>query len=516
MTTIRQADLIESVAAALQYISYYHPADYIAHLARAYEREQSPAAKDAIAQILTNSKMSATGHRPICQDTGIVNVFLKLGMNVRLEGFTGGLDDAINEGVRRAYNHPDNTLRASIVADPEFARKNTKDNTPAVIFTEIVPGDTLEVTVAAKGGGSENKSKLVMLNPGDSVVDWVLKTVPTMGAGWCPPGMLGIGIGGTAEKAVLMAKESLMEDLDMYQLQAKAAAGAALSQTEALRLELFEKVNALGIGAQGLGGLTTVLDVKIKMYPTHAASKPVGMIPNCAATRHAHFVLNGSGPVYLDPPSLDLWPDVAWTPDYVKSRKVNLDTLTPQEVASWKPGDTLLLKGKMLTGRDAAHKRIQDMLARGEKLPVDFTNRVIYYVGPVDPVKDEAVGPAGPTTATRMDGFTEMMLRDTGLIAMIGKAERGPVAIEAIRKHQSAYLMAVGGAAYLVSKAIKSARVVGFADLGMEALYEFDVVDMPVTVAVDAGGTSAHITGPAEWQKRIASGEFKGIAVKSN
>jgi fumarate hydratase class I len=516
MSTIRQADLIESVAAALQYISYYHPSDYIAHLARAYEREQSAAAKDAIAQILTNSKMSATGHRPICQDTGIVNVFLKLGMGVRLEGFTGGLDDAINEGVRRAYNHPDNTLRASIVADPEFARKNTKDNTPAVIFTEIVPGDTLEVTVAAKGGGSENKSKLVMLNPGESVVDWVLKTVPTMGAGWCPPGMLGIGIGGTAEKAVLMAKESLMEDLDMYQLQAKASGGAALSQTEALRLELFEKVNALGIGAQGLGGLTTVLDVKIKMDPTHAASKPVAMIPNCAATRHAHFVLDGSGPVYLDPPSLDLWPNVAWTPDYVKSKKVNLDALSKAEVASWKPGDTLLLSGRMLTGRDAAHKRIQDMLARGEKLPVDFTNRVIYYVGPVDPVKDEAVGPAGPTTATRMDGFTEMMLRDTGLIAMIGKAERGPVAIEAIRKHQSAYLMAVGGAAYLVSKAIKTAKVVGFADLGMEAIYEFDVVDMPVTVAVDAGGTSAHITGPAEWQKRIASGEFKGIAVKAN
>ena len=513
MSTIRQDDLIESVAAALQYISYYHPADYIAHLARAYNREQSPAAKDAMAQILTNSKMSATGHRPICQDTGIVNVFLKLGMNVRLEGFTGGLDDAINEGVRRAYNHPDNTLRASVVADPEFARKNTKDNTPAVIFTEIVPGDTLEVTVAAKGGGSENKSKMIMLNPGDSVVDWVLKTVPTMGAGWCPPGMLGIGIGGTAEKAVLMAKESLMEDLDMYELQAKASAGAALSQTETLRLELFEKVNALGIGAQGLGGLTTVLDVKIKMYPTHAASKPVAMIPNCAATRHAHFVLDGSGPVYLDPPSLDLWPDVAWTPDYVKSRKVNLDTLTPQEVAGWKPGDTLLLNGKMLTGRDAAHKRIQDMLARGEKLPVDFTNRVIYYVGPVDPVKGEAVGPAGPTTATRMDGFTEMMLRDTGLIAMIGKAERGPMAIEAIRKHQSAYLMAVGGAAYLVSKAIKRAKVVGFADLGMEAIYEFDVVDMPVTVAVDAGGTSAHITGPAEWSKRIATGEFKNIAV---
>jgi len=517
MTTIQQADLIESVAAALQYISYYHPADYIAHLARAYEREQSPAAKDAIAQILTNSKMSATGHRPICQDTGIVNVFLKVGMDVRWEGFTGSLDDAINEGVRQGYNHPDNTLRASVVADPQFDRKNTKDNTPAVIFSEIVPGNTVEVTVAAKGGGSENKSKMVMLNPGDSVVDWVLKTVPTMGAGWCPPGMLGIGIGGTAEKAVLMAKESLMDDLDMYELQAKAAAaktgGEALTKVEALRLELFEKVNALGIGAQGLGGLTTVLDVKIKMYPTHAASKPVAMIPNCAATRHAHFVMDGSGPVYLTPPSLDTWPDVDWTPDTKKSKRVDLNTLTKEEVASWKPGDTLLLNGKMLTGRDAAHKRIADMLAKGEKLPVDFTNRVIYYVGPVDPVKGEAVGPAGPTTATRMDGFTEMMLAQTGLISMVGKAERGPVAIEAIKKHKSAYLMAVGGAAYLVSKAIKHAQVVGFADLGMEAIYEFDVVDMPVTVAVDAGGTSAHITGPAEWQKRIAMGEFKDIAV---
>lgn len=512
-TTIKQSDLIESIAAALQYISYYHPADYIAHLARAYAREQSPAAKDAIAQILTNSKMSATGHRPICQDTGIVNVFLKVGMDVRFEGFTGSLEDAINEGVRRGYNHPDNTLRASVVADPQFARKNTKDNTPAVIFTQIVPGDKLDVTVAAKGGGSENKSKMVMLNPSDSVVDWVLKTVPTMGAGWCPPGMLGIGIGGTAEKAVLMAKESLMDDLDMYELQAKAAKGEKLSQVEELRLELYEKVNALGIGAQGLGGLTTVLDVKIKMYPTHAASKPVAMIPNCAATRHAHFVMDGSGPVYLDPPSLDLWPSVNWEPDTKKSKRVNLDTLSREEVASWKPGDTLLLNGKMLTGRDAAHKRIQDMLAKGEKLPVDFTNRVIYYVGPVDPVKGEAVGPAGPTTATRMDKFTEMMLSSTGLIAMIGKAERGPVAIEAIKKHKSAYLMAVGGAAYLVSKAIKTARVVGFEDLGMEAIYEFDVVDMPVTVAVDAGGTSAHITGPAEWQKRIAAGEFKNIPV---
>jgi fumarate hydratase class I len=514
-TSIRQEDLIESVAAALQYISYYHPADYIAHLARAYEREQSAAAKDAIAQILTNSKMSATGHRPICQDTGIVNVFLKVGMDVRWEGFTGSLDDAINEGVRQGYNHPDNTLRASVVADPEFLRKNTKDNTPAVIITEIVPGDTVEVTVAAKGGGSENKSKMYMLNPGDSVVDWVLKTVPTMGAGWCPPGMLGIGIGGTAEKSVLMAKESLMDDLDMYELQAKAASGAELDNVEKLRLELFEKVNALGIGAQGLGGLTTVLDVKIKMYPTHAASKPIAMIPNCAATRHAHFVMDGSGPVYLDPPSLDTWPDVAWTPDTQKSKRVDLNTLTKDEVASWTPGQTLLLNGKMLTGRDAAHKRIQGMLAKGEKLPVDFTNRVIYYVGPVDPVAGEAVGPAGPTTATRMDGFTEMMLAQTGLISMVGKAERGPVAIEAIKKHKSAYLMAVGGAAYLVSKAIKHARVVGFEDLGMEAIYEFDVVDMPVTVAVDSGGTSAHITGPAEWQKKIATGEFKSIPVKS-
>jgi len=508
-TTIKQSDLTESIAAALQYISYYHPADYITHLARAYERERSPAAKDAIAQILTNSKMSATGHRPICQDTGIVNVFLKVGMDVRFEGFTGGLDDAINEGVRRGYNHPDNTLRASVVADPQFERKNTKDNTPAVIFTEIVPGNKLEVTVAAKGGGSENKSKLVMLNPSDSVVDWVLKTVPTMGAGWCPPGMLGIGIGGTAEKAMLLAKESLMDHVDMYELQQRGPR----NKTEEMRLELYEKVNALGIGAQGLGGLTTVLDIKIKMYPTHAAGKPVAMIPNCAATRHAHFVMDGSGPVYLDPPSLDLWPDVDWTPDYKQSKKVNLDTLTREEVASWKPGDTLLLNGKMLTGRDAAHQRIQDMLARGEKLPVDFTNRVIYYVGPVDPVKGEAVGPAGPTTATRMDKFTGMMLEQTGLIAMIGKAERGPAAIEAIRKHKSAYLMAVGGAAYLLAKAIKKSQVLGFADLGMEAIYEFDVVDMPVTVAVDAGGTSAHITGPAEWQKRIATGEFKNIPV---
>ena len=509
-TTIRQSDLIESIAAALQFISYYHPADYIAHLARAYEREQSAAAKDAIAQILTNSRMSAEGHRPICQDTGIVNVFLKLGMDVRFEGFSGTLEDAINEGVRQGYNHPVNTLRASIVSDPQFERKNTKDNTPAVIHVEIVAGNKLDITVAAKGGGSENKSKLVMLNPSDSVVDWVLKTVPTMGAGWCPPGMLGIGIGGTAEKAVLLAKQALMEDIDMYELLQRGPK----NKLEELRIELYEKVNALGIGAQGLGGLTTVLDVKINMYPTHAAGKPVAMIPNCAATRHAHFVMDGSGAVYMEPPSLSLWPEVHWAPDYQKSRKVDLNTLSRAEIASWKAGDTLLLSGKMLTGRDAAHKRIQDMLAKGESLPVDFTNRTIYYVGPVDPVGSEAVGPAGPTTATRMDKFTEMMLAQTGLISMIGKAERGPTAIEAIRKHKSAYLMAVGGAAYLVSKAIKSAKVVGFADLGMEAIYEFDVLDMPVTVAVDSGGTSAHITGPAEWQEKIATGRFKDIPVR--
>ncbi|HKX42162.1 MAG TPA: fumarate hydratase [Burkholderiaceae bacterium] len=510
-TTIRYADLVESVAGALQYISYYHPADYIAHLARAYELEQSPAAKDAIAQILTNSKMCAEGRRPICQDTGIVNVFLKIGMDVRFEGFGAkSIEDAVNDGVRQGYLNPDNVLRASIVADPHFDRKNTKDNTPAVVHMSLVPGNTVDVQVAAKGGGSENKTKFVMMNPSDSLVDWVLKTVPTMGAGWCPPGMLGIGIGGTAERAMLMAKQSLMEDIDMYELKRRGPQ----NKVEELRIELCDKINALGIGAQGLGGLTTVLDVKIATYPTHAASKPVAMIPNCAATRHAHFVLDGSGPAYLEPPSLDLWPDVQWAPDYNKSKKVDLNTLTKEEVASWKPGDTLLLSGKMLTGRDAAHKRIQDMLAKGEKLPVDFTNRVIYYVGPVDPVRDEVVGPAGPTTATRMDKFTEMMLAQTGLIAMIGKAERGPVAIEAIKKHQSAYLMAVGGSAYLVSKAIKQSRVLGFGDLGMEAIYEFDVTDMPVTVAVDANGISVHDTGPKEWEARIkASGGIGKIPV---
>jgi fumarate hydratase class I len=499
MTTIRRADLVESIAAALQYISYYHPADYIRNLARAYEVEAGAAAKDAIAQILTNSRMSAEGKRPICQDTGIVNVFLKIGMDVRWEGFDDGLEAAVNEGVRRGYLDPDNKLRASIVDPPEGVRKNTRDNTPAVIQVELVPGNTFEVDVAAKGGGSENKSKFVMLNPSDSIVDWVLKTVPGMGAGWCPPGMLGIGIGGTAEKAMLLAKQSLMEEIDMHELLARGPK----TPIEQLRVELYEKVNALGIGAQGLGGLTTVLDVKIRAWPTHAASKPVAMIPNCAATRHVHFALDGSGPAYLEPPALSDWPDVHWEPDTQRSKRVDLDRLTADEVASWKPGQTLLLSGRLLTGRDAAHLRIQQMLARGEPLPVDFRNRVIYYVGPVDPVRDEAVGPAGPTTATRMDKFTEMMLSRTGLLSMIGKAERGPAAIEAIRRHRSAYLMAVGGAAYLVAKAVKSARVVAFEDLGMEAIYEFDVRDMPVTVAVDSAGTSVHETGPREWQARI-------------
>ena len=498
-TIIRHADLVESVAGALQYISYYHPADYIRHLARAYELEQSPAARDAIAQILTNSRMCAEGRRPLCQDTGIVNVFLEIGMDVRFEGFPGSVEDAVNEGVRKAYMDPDNPLRASVVADPQFERRNTLDNTPAVVDMTLVPGDTVDVIVAAKGGGSENKSKFTMMNPSDSLIDWVLETVPTMGAGWCPPGMLGIGIGGTAERAMLLAKKSLMDPIDMTELKERGPRDA----TEALRIELCDRINALGIGAQGLGGLTTVLDVKIQMAPTHAASKPVAIIPNCAATRHAHFVLDGSGPVYLDPPSLDLWPDVRWAPDS-SAKKVDLDTLTKEQVAAWQPGDRLLLSGRMLTGRDAAHKRIADMLEKGQPLPVDFTGRVIYYVGPVDPVHGEVVGPAGPTTSTRMDKFTETMLAKTGLIAMVGKAERGPVAIESIRKHRSAYLMAVGGAAYLVSKAIHAAKVIAFADLGMEAIYEFTVRDMPVTVAVDAQGTSLHKTGPAEWKARIA------------
>jgi fumarate hydratase class I len=506
MPTIKQDDVIQSVADALQYISYYHSPDFIQAMAAAYEREQSPAAKDAIKQILVNSRMCAEGHRPICQDTGIVTVFVKVGMNVQWADATMSLTDMINEGVRRAYNHPDNMLRASIVNDPAFDRKNTRDNTPAVIHMEVVPGETLEIALAAKGGGSENKAKLAMLNPSDSIVDWVLKVVPQMGAGWCPPGMLGIGIGGTAEKAMVMAKEALFEPIDIHEIR---QAGPK-NKLEALRLELVDKINALGIGAQGLGGLTTVLDVKIKDYPTHAASLPVAVIPNCAATRHAHFVLDGSGPATLEPPDLELWPKLTYQAS-AESRRVNLDALTREEVASWKPGERLLLSGKMLTGRDAAHKRISQLIESGQPLPegLDFKNRVIYYVGPVDPVKDEVVGPAGPTTATRMDKFTELMLGKTGLLAMVGKAERGPEAIAAIRKHKAAYLMAVGGSAYLVSKAIRSSRVVAFGDLGMEAIYEFEVRDMPVTVAVDARGESVHETGPAEWRQRIA-----GIPVK--
>ncbi|PWB40577.1 MAG: fumarate hydratase [Rhodocyclales bacterium] len=496
MATIRQEDFIQSIADAFQYISYYHPADYIKALSAAYEREQSPAAKDAIAQILINSRMCAEGHRPICQDTGIAVVFLKVGMNARWDAAMS-VQEMVDEGVRRAYNNPDNKLRASVLLDPAGARTNSKDNTPAVVHTEIVPGDHVEVICAAKGGGSENKSKFYALNPSDSIVDWVLKTVPTMGAGWCPPGILGIGIGGTPEKAMLLAKESLMAPVDIHELIARGPG----NRIEELRLELYEKVNALGIGAQGLGGLTTVLDVKILDYPTHAASLPVAMIPNCAATRHAHFHLDGSGPARLDPPNLADWPKLAY--DASKGKRVDLDKVTREEVASWQPGDVLLLNGKLLTGRDAAHKRLIDMLNKGEKLPVDFTNRFIYYVGPVDPVRDEVVGPAGPTTATRMDKFTRQMLEQTGLLGMVGKAERGPAAIEAIRDNRAVYLMAVGGAAYLVSKAIRAARVAAFADLGMEAIYEFEVKDMPVTVAVDSKGTSVHQTGPLEWQARI-------------
>lgn len=497
MTIIKQADFIQSIADALQYISYYHPVDYIQALGRAYEAEQSPAAKDAIAQILTNSRMCAEGKRPLCQDTGIVVAFVKVGMDVRFEsGLT--LEQMVNEGVRRAYLLPENKLRASIVSDPAGKRANTKDNTPAITHVELVAGNKVEVSIAAKGGGSENKAKLVMLNPNDSIVDWILDVVPKMGAGWCPPGMLGIGIGGSAEKAMLLAKESLMAPIDIHELKARGAS----NKVEELRLEIFEKVNNLGIGAQGLGGLATVLDVKILDYPTHAASLPVAIIPNCAATRHVHFELDGTGAAVLEAPNLDDWPNVNWAPSDA-SLRVNLDTISKDDIQTWQPGQTLLLSGKLLTGRDAAHKRIATMLAAGEKLPVEFTNRFIYYVGPVDPVRDEAVGPAGPTTATRMDGFTEMMLSETGLLGMVGKAERGDETISSIAKHQSIYLTAVGGAAYLVSKAIKKAEVLAFADLGMEAIYEFTVQDMPVTVAVDSKGSSVHTTGPAEWKEKI-------------
>ncbi len=498
MTTIDQEDFIQSIADALQYISYYHPLDYIQALGRAYEAEQSPAAKDAIAQILSNSRMCAEGKRPLCQDTGIVVAFIKVGMQVKWDAALN-VEQMVNEGVRRAYQLPENKLRASMVSDPAGKRANTKDNTPAVVHVSLVKGDKVEVSIAAKGGGSENKAKLAMLNPNDSIADWILSVVPQMGAGWCPPGMLGIGIGGSAEKAVLLAKESLMAPIDIHELKAKGASNSI----EALRLEIFEKVNNLGIGAQGLGGLATVLDVKILDYPTHAASLPVAIIPNCAATRHVHFELDGTGVAVLEAPDLNAWPDVHWAPS-AASLRVNLDTITQADIQTWQPGQTLLLSGKLLTGRDAAHKRIQTMLAAGEKLPVDFNNRFIYYVGPVDAVRDEAVGPAGPTTATRMDGFTEMMLGQTGLLGMVGKAERGAETIAAIAKYRSVYLTAVGGAAYLVSKAIKKAEVLAFADLGMEAIYEFTVQDMPVTVAVDSQGVSVHSIGPALWQEKIA------------
>lgn len=508
MTVIKQTDVIDSVADALQFISYYHPQDFIDAMHAAWQREESTAAKDAIAQILVNSRMCAEGRRPICQDTGIVTVFAKVGMDVQWDAEMT-LTDMINEGVRRAYMHPDNVLRASILDDPAGARKNTRDNTPAVIHYEIVAGDTVSIDVAAKGGGSENKSKMVMLNPSDSIVDWVLKTVPTMGAGWCPPGMLGIGIGGTAEKAAVLAKEVLMEPIDIQELIERGPDNRA----EELRLELFEKVNQLGVGAQGLGGLTTVLDVKIKDYPTHAASLPVCMIPNCAATRHAHFTLDGSGPALQTPPDLANWPEIELAGGE-EARRLNLDTVTAEEVKTLKPGETVLLSGKMLTGRDAAHKRLISMLDNGEELPVDLRGRMIYYVGPVDPVREEVMGPAGPTTSTRMDKFTHQILEQTGLTGMIGKAERGPVAIEAIREFGAVYLMAVGGAAYLVSKAITGAEVVAFPELGMEAIYEFEVRDMPVTVAVDSAGESVHQTGPAKWQgiieQKIAVNTLKG------
>ena len=504
MTVIREADVITSVADALQYISYYHTPDFIRAMGRAYEMEQSPSARDAIAQILTNSRMCAEGHRPICQDTGIVVVFVKVGMGVSWDS-TSDLESMINAGVRRAYLDPGNKLRASIVSDPAFKRGNTRDNTPAVVHTELVRGDQVEITVAAKGGGSENKSMFAMLNPSDSVADWVLEMVPEMGAGWCPPGMLGVGIGGSAEKAMLLAKKSLMEPIDIGKLLARGPN----TPLEELRLEIYRRVNGLGIGAQGLGGLTTVLDVKILDYPTHAASLPVAVIPNCAATRHIHFTLDGTGPAVLTPPDLNSWPKVTWTAD-AAARRVALDGLTKQQIATWKPGERLLLSGKLLTGRDAAHKRICALLEAGKPLPdgLDFNGRVIYYVGPVDPVGSEVVGPAGPTTANRMDRFTDTMLGRAGLLAMIGKAERGPETIASIAKHRSAYLIAVGGAAFLVSNAIRASRVVAFQELGMEAVYEFEIKDMPVTVAVSADGESVHDLGPAKW-----AGKFAGIPV---
>ena len=492
---IREEDLIASISDALQFVSYYHPADYIASLSAAYAREESPAARDAIGQILTNSRMAATGRRPMCQDTGVANLFFRIGIGARITS-SRPLQEIADEAVRRAWLTESNPLRATVVSDPLFSRRNTGDNTPAMVHVEIVAGDAVEVHVAAKGGGSENKARFTVLNPSDSVVDWVLSTVEGLGAGWCPPGLVGLGVGGSADKAMAMAKEALLEPIDMPELRARGPA----SKLEELRLELYEKINALGIGAQGLGGLTTVLDVKIRTFPVHAASQPVGLIPQCAADRHVAFTLDGSGPANLAPPDLSLWPD-----DLVggpaTGRRVDLDALTVEEVATWRAGQTLLLSGRLLTGRDAAHLRLVRMLEAGEPLPVDLRDRAIYYVGPVDAVRDEAIGPAGPTTSNRMDKFLEPILSRTGLRVMVGKAERGPAAVETIARHGCAYLIAVGGAAYLVSKAIRSARVLAFPELGMEAIHEFVVQDMPVTVAVDTLGESIHRTGPLRWRR---------------
>ncbi|RAI37218.1 fumarate hydratase [Rhodoplanes serenus] len=499
MTVIREDDIVESVAAAAQFISCYHPADYVRALAAAHEREQSPAAREAIGQILINSRLAALGRRPMCQDTGVVNAFVRVGLGARI-ATTRAIEELVDEGVRRAYRDPANPLRASIIADPLFTRRNTRDNTPAVTHTAVVPGEVVTVVIAAKGGGSENKSRFAMLNPSDDVEEWVLRTVESLGAGWCPPGLLGLGVGGSAEKAMLMAKEALLAPIDMPDLLARGPADAE----EEMRIRLYRAVNALGIGAQGLGGLTTVVDVKLRTFPTHAASKPVALIPQCAANRHVSFVLDGSGPATFTPPDLADWPEIVLDRTAGLARRVDLDALTQDEIERWAPGDTLLLSGRMLTGRDAAHKRMVDLVARGEPLPVDLRGRAIYYVGPVDPVGDEVIGPAGPTTATRMDRFTETLLARTGLRVMIGKAERGPAAIEAIARHRAAYLIAVGGAAILVSRAIRAARVVAFEDLGMEAIYEFTVEDMPVTVAVDTGGRSLHTLGPSRWRGRVA------------
>ncbi|MBB3136628.1 fumarate hydratase class I [Rhizobium pisi] len=500
MTIIKEADIVDSIAEALQYISYYHPPDFIRHMVSALEREESPSARDAITQILVNSRMAAIGRRPICQDTGSVNVFVKLGMMVRIES-DKALQEIVDIAIRRAYLNDSNPLRASIVLDPLGTRKNSGDNTPGMLSVELVPGERMSITVSAKGGGSENKAKFVVLEPSESISDWVVKTVHGLGAGWCPPGILGIGVGGSADKAMLMAKQAMNEEMDMLELLRRGPA----NRLEELRLEIFNRVNALGIGAQGLGGTITLLDVRIQSFPTHAASLPVALIPNCAATRHMHFYLDGRGPAEFRAPTMSDWPELVLDRTAENYRQVDLDTLSDEEIGSWKCGETLLLSGTLYTGRDAAHKRMVDTLRAGEQVPVDLTGKAIYYVGPVDAVGDEVIGPAGPTTATRMDRFTEEVLAGTGLRVMIGKAERGREAIEAIARHKAAYLVAVGGAAYLVSKAVKEAKRVAYDDLGMEAIYEMRVEEMPVTVAVDCRGQSIHILGPAQWRNKASN-----------